>query len=1269
MKLNIRFRLILLALLVVGLLAGLALAQDAESLKGSSFQVVGEIGRALPQRLLYDANHERYAVIDAYGQLSLVDALSYEREHVLYEEGEYNDLLFSHDGNWLALAIGTRIELWNANTGELVSRLDDLSQALRVHGPLAFARDDNLLVFSATYPAPQATRRFENDTTIVPWLWNLTAARNEGDSTFPRRVEALPFYDYRNGFTLGPNNKVVTALPGRLHVLDATTGALLFDIPTDRFERDALQVWFSAEDDQIYVRTTDGRTLMQLDTERGLLVEIPLNHWLTSNDLGSLDALELSETARLIGPAASRGGIPLLNLLLGDRYNEREIYSETGQFLRRETVRLTTTLIDILDQPFGSEAQQSALLFLFDETNQQGYFALPRFGVQQMTINASGDRVLLRTQRSNNEVIETYDLDSGQRLTSMIPALRSANRYSPRTRNRVLAYTSDESQIISDFERIDAESGESLASDLRYSRSFSNFFFTNDNQHVVTLSGTEWRLWDITTGEVLERKVISLRGNIIATSQDGYRYLTRSDQRAPVTNAPYTQMEIYNVADGSRQTVRIDSLPGHSIGDVYQSPDWQNFLVIYTVNSYGPYAPGNQIAGYSLADGWRWTIAGDDLPFAQERRYGWVDNDQAYVYGSGYVGDQPGRIYDVDFAPNGLPACLTPPAGQEETWRRRWWSVMLNLDSDEGARLAQFVCTNPGQFSPDSLRRLANAQLNPTQTPVVIAGVPDCLTQRFPEQAAQYAQEWQSITQNLSPEQQQEASSIFCEAFDEDAPQRRQVQTYGAWTMVIDAQTGLRSSGNTTPPVNQRPISPLLREFERTEDRNPGTIILSPNEEYIAASSLPGELLVYRVGVGYRNLLGFDTATAAAFAATEGIIHALPTYTPTFAAIGTARPTLTPTVTLTPLPSPEAALDLPNEGQVLQVCPARTLYNIADPPPDYAPTGRIIGPVQGEVLWVAEPENGQRYPDPDIPACGYALQCSLSPDNAWILAYGVQGISVRRPDELEFRLLFDFEKDRDIPRDIHWSGVDTLEYEVSLQGADGRTRRYLKRDILGVSPDPDPWLPEVYIDGVQAQLVTRQPGGSLAIVEIDYTTGTGVGHEYFLYNIDTGEWSVLARETRGQMSFSWHALGDRLYYTYPGFTDSLFRSLWFQYTVSTGEHALLGLLPDGLWSPDGRYRITSTDSRLYPISIWDSQTGLTRQYCLPETGTRLYDGGFFWSPDSQYVALRAPLPKDEAQEGVGQHVIVLDVLNGTMTDVTTGFGPLFMWAPDPVEQQ
>src|SRR5215510_1350380 len=66
-----------------------------------AFRIEGEIGRALPRKMVYDVNNEHIAVVDAYGRLLLINALDYSTLYVLHEQGDYGDIAFSHDGRWL----------------------------------------------------------------------------------------------------------------------------------------------------------------------------------------------------------------------------------------------------------------------------------------------------------------------------------------------------------------------------------------------------------------------------------------------------------------------------------------------------------------------------------------------------------------------------------------------------------------------------------------------------------------------------------------------------------------------------------------------------------------------------------------------------------------------------------------------------------------------------------------------------------------------------------------------------------------------------------------------------------------------------------------------------------------------------------------------------------------------------------------------------------------------------------------------------------------
>ncbi|HEX2622978.1 MAG TPA: hypothetical protein VHL11_22615, partial [Phototrophicaceae bacterium] len=63
-----------------------------------AFHIEGEIGRALPRKMVYDQHTERIAVVDAYNRLLLINALDYSTIYVLHEQGSYGDVAFSHDG-------------------------------------------------------------------------------------------------------------------------------------------------------------------------------------------------------------------------------------------------------------------------------------------------------------------------------------------------------------------------------------------------------------------------------------------------------------------------------------------------------------------------------------------------------------------------------------------------------------------------------------------------------------------------------------------------------------------------------------------------------------------------------------------------------------------------------------------------------------------------------------------------------------------------------------------------------------------------------------------------------------------------------------------------------------------------------------------------------------------------------------------------------------------------------------------------------------------
>src|SRR5690349_552000 len=185
---------VLVACLILAFATSLFVSsQDAPSNGGATvtlppaFRIEGEIGRALPRKMVYDVNNEHIAVVDAYGRLQLINALDFSTLYTLHEQGDYGDIAFSHDGRWLAVAYGITMELWDTTTGKLAAGLPDLGNARSIFGPITFSSNDEVAIFYGSYPTPRELRQSENDSINYPWVWNLKAARHEGDSTFPKK--------------------------------------------------------------------------------------------------------------------------------------------------------------------------------------------------------------------------------------------------------------------------------------------------------------------------------------------------------------------------------------------------------------------------------------------------------------------------------------------------------------------------------------------------------------------------------------------------------------------------------------------------------------------------------------------------------------------------------------------------------------------------------------------------------------------------------------------------------------------------------------------------------------------------------------------------------------------------------------------------------------------------------------------------------------------------------------------------------------------------
>jgi hypothetical protein len=1253
---NKTLRNLLALFLLLALFSGAVWAQISSE---HSFELVMEIGRPSPQVIKYDPNFDRFVWTDNDGRLLLVDASTYEVQHVLYESGVYSGYQFSHDGRWLALAIEQRVEVWETENGMLVQSFSPDS-AQGITSLLQFSDDDTLLMLTAIVPAPDSIRRSETDTSQTPWLWELAAERGERRSILPLQRIQQPFYDLRNGLLLTPENRLFAAYSGLMQLMDIgdDSYAVLSNISTQRYERDPIDVWYGLDNQHIYFRPQNSYMLQQIRTDNYDVIDIPTGNPNGARALASFDDLALTNFSQIVGESSTTETYSLLTLLLGADYH--------SQFNNHP---ITVMIIDVLNPVTVTQNQMGLLVYIFDETAGRGTFEFVR-PVDIVNMAVSPDRRHLVVRRaSGQQPLEIYNMATGSLELSIIPTIPDFNG------DQILTYNATGDQIISGFQRFDALTGEVLLEDLTYQGNFEQWFFTDDSRHLVTLTGSLWQEWDLDTNQVIRRETVNLRGILLEVTNNAQRFLTVSEDG-------YTY-ELVDVGTEERLSVTFDYLQEAALEQVIYSDDWQNYLVVYGSDSYSQHAPGNRVALYNIHDGLRWFVAGDDLPVLDSRVYGWLDNDTAYVMAAtGGVDQQPERIYGLDYDASGLPSCLVETFPDTWTqWSDLWEQLTYRMRSDSLGRLTERLCA-ANATTVEEVDAVFFPSATPTRppvtaTPAVVAGVPACLTQSFPGSAREYADDWRAMIEGLPPEQVAEVERLLCEGLGEARSvgnvQEVYIETYYQEVMLIDMETGVRSLGSFLPAVPRvdRPLQPVFEEFRLSEGLLPDYGVLSPDNNLFAVRGFHNNIAIYRLVRPYSSLMDDLTATASVILTNQPNAVALaPTATAPFVELGAPRPTLTPTITPTSPPPPQATVTQSAYQQVEELCSLPTIYSIHQPPTDFAPTGRLYATRGGDsALWVYPVTDGGGYRDVTIPVNG-----QYSPDHRWMLLYG-NTIVVARADGTDAVTLYESFEQPVFPQSIYWLDNDTLEYvyegylpDVSMNPITLMRRYDVETGVLS-----EPFLPprSITINTLPVQIVSTQPqGGSLAVVSMAFNTGLGEGYRYFLYDRATGETQYLARQDSNLVgiSFEWNPTGGFMYYTLPYEND------WYVYDVAAREHRILGELPGGVWSRDGRWRATyyypsneEYDARVeaeQPIpnlSIWDSATGLTRRYCIPDVYGM--DGiGYYWSPDSRYLAFTTYLVSVANIEAPRPRTLLLDTQTGSVTELTYEIDQIVLWS-------
>jgi WD40 repeat protein len=1232
---------------VLGLLFGacilLAAAHSGAQTNAERFIPDRQIGAVRPAGIQYDPNFDRFAWVDDLGRLLIVDAATYTPIRTLYDTGSYNGYSFSRNGRLFAVAIGRRVDVWDIESGSVIAQIEPQG-ANSVQGPFYFSLDDEFLLFDSITPAPQELRRSENDTRILPWIWDVAAAADFRPSKLPNRVLAFPYFATFTSMAAGDNGIVVQGLDSRIQIMDADTPdmTVIADIIAERDEPDPLTIWRSANDELLYVNLNRFGDILQVDTITNATYTISLGRDLTYANLDDVLGLRRARASQVIGESSS-----LIETALG------AVLYEQGYLARLGYPNVTIILLDVLMPLTPSAGSPGLLVYAFNEARNFGSIDLiqPQ-AFSQIVLSPDGHTLMLRRDRS----IELYDIASG----ALVRVIR-VSEPDP-DRRRTLAFTSDSSTIVTDFERYDRATGERLARLPQYTNGFRSFQFAPDSRSLITFGGTEidtsgdtWRLWDVETGALIREEGLVLGGEILDTAPEGTRWLVlREDQNG----------RSLNIVDLFSDEAESYPLPREATGRIIPNRDWTRYIA----------ATANQLRVFTFQGERLYFDAGSNI-FSTNGTLGWIDERTVYIVApTGTEIERP--TYGVAVHPSGMPQCLVDALPDWERLLPMW--EYLNYVSRSPTQLAARVCAWAERQQPASADAVFD-WLTPTPgfeyrsartpAPVIIPGVPACLTVVYQREAVIYADLWRSITADpaLTPAQLAELEIMLCEGLISSlgeiratptvdpnsltvatatplpaAPQTTGGQQTANAVMVIDVFSGERQISSGFPSVTR--ITVLRVDFEGAARSDffqqfrerPETIAVSPNGAWAATFTDQGFVQLFRVNPPYEqpNARVIPDPTrdpAVTPVRREGIIGLPPTNTPGPVFVGELLPTLTPGVTTTPFPLSSAEpVGLPQWGQVEDVCPARQLLTLADAPADFAPPGVLVvnpfeRPDSRDFQYILNPRSGAIDISSTLPGCWENEDCLFSPRRTRVLRFqtGDAPLIVSRLDGSEPVFIMTRSDADYIGANFSWRDEDTLEYQYNgwLPNESREEVRLFRLVDVTTGARTDPALvTSIVVDNLlPADLHAFQPDGTLAILSESTTDGT----RQYLYDTATGERTYFAR---GSIDAFWRPIGRFLYYRIDGSVQRV-------YDAQTDQHAILGELPSGDWSRDGRYLIGNVflppeeaqerllRRELLPrIQLWDSETGLLRRFCVPEIGTNNNFFDYLVSPDARYIA-------------------------------------------------
>jgi hypothetical protein len=1229
------FTLALAAMLAFG--AGIFGHTAAQSVL-QPFDRIGTIGRERPAVPLYLPQADQFVSVELTGVV-VRDAATLDVVRTIDTRPALDAVAVSSDETTLAVAVDLRIDVYDLPTGTLVARFEPPG-ARAVQGPLRFTRGDELLVFDTLVPAPQELRRSENDTVLLPWVWDVAAAREERRSVLVNGVDSYPFFEPRVSLITGPGGVVVLGLNNRLHIFDTDTPDLeqLADITIDRLETDPVTAWQSATEPILYVATDRFGGLLQIDTRTNTLRALSLGRDLGRRDFAALRDLPRT---RAYAPLAGAPGSALETALFG------------SPLAANTALTVLDVLVPLAYDPLTAPPYNTAVL-TFRTLEQQGRGVVELIRPPDYRALAFEPTTRALAMRGGPAgAIDVFDLETGSLRRTFTP-------HEPSDPTAVFAFSADGETLVSDWERyaVNDPNPETAVTRLRpaYTQPFSSFAFLDDTR-MITFGGSQlpamqdprdipWRIWAIDDeariGSAVGARLLregayrQVGDTVLQTSADNTRLLTGT------LNTPPYQLHIIDVLDDRVTTYPFPAYnPGALREQPIFNPSWTRYALVGVPRTSPEGSSISPVAVYALDGTLLYTDDGAGVPgtVSFNLQVAWEDDTTLVLIGEN---EPVSRVLTgITYHPSGLPLCAVEAL--PDAWERlipAWERLVLNQQQRPidaaAARWCETIAASTAEDAPsvDALLGLLTATPRAdfaggrTPAAIRVPGVPACITRTFQGDVIAYSDLWQRLTEGITdPAELRVIETMICEGLITDlaflqptptadpnslivataTPAEAVAQTTGGdegvyVEMRLDVLTGVRTLARRT---GDRPGSAatlrdvLIARYTGQFQSVPILFAYSPGGRYAAALDRERFPTLFRLTRTFDQFLA-EAGVGGAAAPGVRSIGLRPTATPTPRVLDTPLPSPTPTMTLTPFPLPQSTPSgFAQWGEFELICPSQTVATLDEPPTDYAPPGRIVVGMpftvdDPTIRYTIDPRTGVLTATDDLPLCGSAEDCGASPDGEWLLRLrffpdGTTGDAiVSRSDGRDARVVMTADDVRYLNVNFEWVEAHTLliraaAYTPGVVGINTLVSEYdpeTGQTTPRALPTPVPTLGLLPFDTIQTS-----PDGAWEVLQENFSGG----QRFYLRRIGTDEARVFAQSgpdgTIGR--FTWRGDSRVLFFYDAGDTayalDVETAGVSRFNTIGVvGEDYLL----EGSVSPDGRLRAYAyTNPMLYERAV------------------------------------------------------------------------------------